>query len=134
MDLIILDFPRIIYKLSRKDQFWLIKYFSCLAATRHKRDTEDDIQNAVNDAERELKGIMDKFYGGVCVQDDNCLTPIAYCDKNAGATAGVLGNLAIDGQCRPNIWVWLVLAGIVLLFLGACICCICCGLCKCLYK
>ena len=77
---------------------------------------------------------MDKFYGGICIKDDNCLSPIAYCDKNAGATAGVLGNLAVDGQCRPNIWVWIVLAGIVLLFLGACICCICCGLCKCLYK
>ena len=117
-----------------------IDTYNILAASRHKRDTEDDINKAYDDAERELRGIMDKFYGGVCVTDAQCLDTIAFCDHKAGVTGEAasalgLGNIGgVDGQCRPNIWIWIVMAGIVLLFMGACICCICCGLCSCLYK
>merc|ERR1712241_936132 len=58
--------------------------------------------------------------------DDQCMDYVAYCDKKS------TGLTALDGQCRPNIWVWLVVAGILLILVGSCICCLLCGLCKCI--
>ena len=105
-----------------------------ISASRETRDAADDINETFDNAEKELQGFVKQFWGGKCVTDDQCMKYVSYCDKNAGVSQQFLGSLAVDGECRPNIWIWLVLAGIVLLFLGACICCICCGLCKCLYK
>ena len=97
-------------------------------------NTEDDINAIYDDAEKEVQDMFEKFWGGICISDDQCLEAVAFCDKSAGKSASVLGNLAVDGQCRPNIWIWIALAAVVLLLLGSCICCICCGLCSCLYK
>ena len=105
-----------------------------ISASRETRDADYDINETLNQAEEELQGYVKKFWGGKCVTDDQCMQYISYCDKEAGVSKQFLGSLAVDGECRPNIWIWLVLAAIVLLFFGACICCICCGLCKCLYK
>ena len=120
-------------KIEDKFEFTITINYFFEAGSRHLLDTQDDINNAINDAEKELQGFVDKFYGGVCVKDDMCLEPVAFCDKAAGATAA-LGTLAVDGQCRPVFWVWIILAVLVLLLVGACVCCICCGICSCLYK
>ena len=105
------------------------------SASRNRRDTEEDIKDAFADADKEIQGFVQKFYGANCIMDSQCLEYVAYCDKKAGLSAAAgLGSLAVDGQCRPVIWVWIVLAVIVLLFLGTCICCCLCGLCSCLYK
>ena len=105
------------------------------AANRIRRDTEDDIKDAFADADKEIQGFVQKFYGASCVMDSQCLEYVAYCDKKAGLSAAAgLGSLSLDGECRPVIWIWIVLAVIVLLFLGTCICCCLCGLCSCLYK
>ena len=39
------------------------------------------------------------------------------------------GLIKGDGQCRPTIWVWIVLAVLGLLFIGTCLCCCICGCC-----
>ena len=77
---------------------------------------------------------MKKFYGAECVMDIQCLKYVAYCDKKAGLSAALgLGPLSVDGQCRPVVWVWLVLAFIILLFLVICIGLCLRGLFSCLY-
>merc|ERR1711983_270298 len=91
----------------------LTVFVSAGTASRNRRDAEDDIKDAFADADKEIQGFVQKFYGATCVMDSQCLEYVAYCDKKAG-----LGSLAVDGQCRPVIWVWIVLAVIVLLFLG----------------
>ena len=35
-------------------------------------NTEDDINAIYDDAEDQIQGIMDKFWGGVCISDDQC--------------------------------------------------------------
>ena len=85
---------------------------------RTTRDIQDDI-------EREIAGSGNSFYGGNCVMDSNCLSSLSYCDLTKGFTP-------LNGECRPMIWVWVVITGVSLLLLGGCFCCIICGLCKCL--
>merc|ERR1712130_1089010 len=102
--------------------------------SRQLLSTEDDINKAVNDAEQEVSDFIEKFWGGICISDDQCLEVVAFCDNTAGKSASIMGDLALDGQCRPVIWIWIALAAVILLLLGSCICCICCGLCSCLYK
>jgi len=106
---------------------------SARTASRELLDAQDDINRAFGDAKDEIDGFFASFWGQRCVTDDGCMKYVAYCDKDAGITAGITG-IGVDGECRPNIWVWLVLAGIALLLVGSCVCCLLCGLCKCLYR
>merc|ERR1712131_500018 len=78
-------------------------------------NTEDDINAIYDDAEKEVQDMFEKFWGGICISDDQCLEAVAFCDKSAGKSASVSGNLAVDGQCRPNIWIWIALAAVVLM-------------------
>merc|ERR1712203_84017 len=96
-------------------------------ASRELFNTEDDVNQAFKDAKDEIDDFFAKFWGKVCVSDGNCLDYLAYCYKNESKVLGV------DGQCRPSIWVWLVLAAIAILLVGSCVCCLLCGLCKCIY-
>ena len=113
----------------------LIIFMSTGTANRIVRDIEDDINDALADADKEIQGFVLRFYGASCVKQSQCLEYVAYCDKKAGLSAALgLGVLSIDGQCRPVIWVWIVLAVIILLLLGTCICFCLSGLCSCLYK
>lgn len=106
----------------------VIVLISCgFLASRELLDAQDDINKAFSDAQEDINGFFASFWGKKCVVNDNCLQHMAYCDKDAGITG-------LDGECRPNIWVWLVLAVIALLLVGSCVCCIICGLCKCLYN
>ena len=102
-------------------------------ASRELLDTQDDINNAFDDAKEEIDDFFASFWGKKCLTDTNCMSAVAYCDREVGITAGIAG-IAVDGECRPTIWVWLVLAVIALLLVGSCVCCIICGLCKCLYN
>merc|ERR1712243_5241 len=86
----------------------------------------DDLEKV----QEEVAGMIEKFWGSICISDDQCLEVVSFCDKTAGKSASIMGNLALDGQCRPVIWVWVVLAAIILLFLGSCIACVCCCCCK----
>ena len=96
-------------------------------ANRELLGAQDDINKAFGDAKDEIDGFFATVVGKACVLDDNCMKHVSYCEKSEGFTG-------VDGQCRPNIWVWLVLAGVLLLLVGSCVCCLLCGLCKCLYN
>merc|ERR1719245_1505047 len=67
------------------------------------------------------------FWGENCILDDQCMKPWSFCDKSFGLTD-------LDGQCRPYVWVWLLLAGVIVVLLGSGIACLLCGICKCIYK
>ena len=86
------------------------------------------------DTEKEVQNLFEQFWGGICISDDQCLQAVAFCDESASNSASILGPLAVDGQCRPKIWIWITLAAVILLLLGSCIWCIYCGLCSRLYK
>ena len=110
-----------------REPFWFINtYIVTFLASRELFNTEDDINEAFADAKDEIDGFFASFWGKICVVDENCMKYVAYCDRKTGLTG-------VDGQCRPNIWVWLVLAGIAILLIGSCVCCLLCGLCKCIY-
>ena len=40
---------------------------------RHLLDVQDDLNKGINDAKNEVEGFFNKWYGGVCAVDDNCL-------------------------------------------------------------
>jgi len=103
--------------------------FAGTAGSRQLLD-DSDLNNAIDDAQKELNGLIESVWGGKCLTDDQCASFVAYCDKTQGASAAL--GLGLDGECRPSIWVWIILGAIVLLFLGSCICCICCGICSCI--
>jgi len=90
--------------------------------SRHLMNTEDDINDIYDDAEDQIQGIMDKFWGGVCISDDQCYQVVAFCDKSAGLSV-------IDGECRPVTWFWAIPVTIILLLVACCICCIKCCCC-----
>jgi len=94
------------------------------AGSRHLMNTEDDINDIYEGAKDEVQGVMDKFWGGVCISDDQCYQVVAFCDKSA-----VLGSLAVDGECRPVTWFWAIPVTIILLLVVSCICCIKCCCC-----
>ena len=106
------------------------------SANRHLLDINDDINEAANNAQKEIQGFFKRWWGGVCIQDSACLDVVAYCDKNASVDTPLgsvnLGEFA--GECRPKWWIWAIVAAIVLFLVGGIVCCICCGICKCLYK
>ena len=94
-------------------------------ASRELLDTEDDINRALEDAKGEIEGFIASVWGKICILDINCMKYVAYCDTKRG----IFGI----GHCRPNIWVWLVLAvialgiiigiSVILFFCCVCTCC-----------
>ena len=62
----------------------------------------DDINDALANAQDEFNGLIDSFWGGKCIKDDQCISYVAYCDKTQGLS-GSLGKI-LDGvfvQYRP---------------------------------
>ena len=73
-------------------------------------------------AERELRWVIERFYGGECLVDMECLEEISFCDRSAGiVAAGTHGLLDLDGQCRPTAAVWVLAAIAVIIILVCCI-------------
>ena len=73
------------------------------------------------------EGSDNSFWGKNCVLDEQCMKHWSHCDQTVGLTP-------LDGQCRPHVWVWLLLAGAIVVLLGSGIACLLCGLCKCIYR
>merc|ERR1712156_338286 len=77
--------------------------------TRYRRDTNDDLNKAIGQAEDDINNFFAKIYGGKCAvanqfTGDQCLSPIATCDTNQGI-AGLGGSLvwllfsSSEGSC-----------------------------------
>jgi len=101
--------------------------------SRFRRNTEDDINKNIDEAGKEINGFFKSIWGGTCVTNDQCLAPpvIAYCDKKEGVVGSITGGFG-DGECRPSIYLWLIIAAIAFLMLVSCICCLCCTCCSCI--
>jgi len=81
--------------------------------------------NPVSEATEDVNEFLSSVWGGVCYTNSQCAGYISHCDKDQGITV-------LDGECRIDWWVWLVLAIMVLLLMSSCISCICLPCC-CLY-
>ena len=108
---------------------------SARTASRELLNVEDDIGKAFSeakdysdDARREIDDWFDRFWGMKCISNGQCAEPIAFCDTNEGL--GYWQDVRSQ-ECRPNVWGWLILAGIGLVLVGSFVCCIICCLCKC---
>lgn len=99
--------------------------YSASAGGRHLLE-DKEVQDAIDQVEKDFNNLVDSIWGGKCVTDDQCAAYVSFCDKDAGITG-------IDGECRPTWWIWVVVGVLLLLLLSACICCIClCSCCSCL--
>jgi len=102
--------------------------------TRYRRDTNDDLNKAIGQAEDDINNFFAKIYGGKCAvanqfTGDQCLSPIAACDTNQGIAG-------LGGECRPVWWAWLIIGLVALFIIGGflccCICCCCSAILDCL--
>ena len=83
---------------------------SAKSASRELLSMEEDLDRASEAAEDEMKDFLTSMWGKICVVDGNCVKYVAYCQK-------VKGGFGIIGQCRPNLGVWFVLAGVFFIIL-----------------
>ena len=72
--------------------------------------------------EEELEQLVLSIWGLPCITDLQC-SAISYCDRSVGISHHLsLGNLDLDGQCRPSykfcFWLWIL--GAAMLFLVLC--------------
>merc|ERR1712080_266169 len=60
----------------------------------------------------------DGLWGRQCVSSEMCMKPWSHCARHKGITFA-------DGECRLNVWVWvvIVLGSILILSVQACVCC-----------
>merc|ERR1711963_988861 len=84
--------------------------------TRYRRDTNDDLNKAIGQAEDDINNFFAKIYGGKCAvanqfTGDQCLSPIATCDTNQGIAG-------LGGECRPVWWAWLIIGLVALFIIG----------------
>ena len=47
------------------------------------------MNDVIEDAQKELNGLIDSIWGGKCLTDDQCLAVVGYCDKTQGASASL---------------------------------------------
>ncbi|XP_023342104.1 uncharacterized protein LOC111711878 [Eurytemora carolleeae] len=71
--------------------------------------------------EKEVSGVIDSLWGGICVTDSSCLEYVSYCHRET--------SISVTGQCRLIWYSWLVLGLAALLILSALVACICCPCC-----
>eukprot|EP00092_Neocalanus_flemingeri_P051067 GFUD01059254.1.p1 GENE.GFUD01059254.1~~GFUD01059254.1.p1 ORF type:complete len:144 (-),score=26.88 GFUD01059254.1:18-401(-) len=81
--------------------------------------------NPVSEATEDVKEFFSSVWGGACYTTSQCAGYISHCDKDQGVTV-------LDGECRLDWWIWLVIAIVIFLLLSSCISCICLPCC-CLY-
>merc|ERR1711970_1056759 len=79
---------------------------------------ENDVTAAVKDAREGLTSFVDDFWGGSCLNQEQCTQYISSCGD--------------QGKCEPSWLVWTILAFIIFSLVVSCICCICCGICSCI--
>ena len=94
---------------------------------------------------------MKSVWGKTCLVDGACAKSISYCDRSQGEASKLsralsnelysIGKFArdrrsitaiqtgfiaeLDGRCRPMLWVWVVLVGLVIGLICSCVCCAC---------
>ena len=82
----------------------------------------EDGSQVFEEAKGEIDGFFASLWGKICLLDDQCVEPLAHCDRRTGL-------IGVDGQCRPSTLFW---SGIAISLLGACLCCLLCGLFRCI--
>ena len=74
--------------------------------------------------------IWKMFYGGRCVNDEECLEPLSYCSILIDDFSGILdGNVTILGECHPKTST--IIIGAVVGLLLTLLCCACYSCCCC---
>merc|ERR1712059_56662 len=82
----------------------------------------------------EVSADGDPIWGRPCMSSDNCAKPWSHCARKVQSII----NSRFIGECRLNIWVWIIIFLVLFLIVGAFCCCAfmpCCILyasCKCL--
>merc|ERR1712142_725131 len=76
---------------------------------------------------REVLDWLQSFWGGACLVDQQCLTPLSRCDHSSMLGKLVKGKF---GECTPVTETTAIGIGIGLLLLKACIIMICCSICR----
>merc|ERR1711892_571829 len=96
----------------------------------YRKLLDDDDVKTINqlfeDSKEDLTNFIDSIFGEECLSDSGCAPLIAFCDRNEGFS----GSLGIDGECRPSIWIWIIIISIVIFLIIACMWCIVCGICS----
>merc|ERR1712059_81607 len=69
----------------------------------------------------EVSADGDPLWGRPCGLSDQCLKPWSHC---ARSVKGIVDTRFV-GECRLNIWVWVIIGLIIFLILAATCCCIC---------
>ena len=77
-------------------------------------DDESGERNVLHDA----GDAWGRFYGGQCINGDQCADVISFCNKN--------------DECHPQWWFWLLFFILLALIIIWLICCICGGISGCL--
>merc|ERR1719228_240761 len=87
------------------------------------RDGEEDVrrlQAALDQADQEVDSFFRRVWGAPCITDNSCATLLAHCDRGEGAlAAATAGILEVDGQCRPAVFLWLLLCAVMVILLCA---------------
>merc|ERR1711936_860603 len=92
-----------------------------------KVNKENEVCPSEGGEAREVLDWLQSFWGGACLVDQQCLTPLSRCDHS-----NMLGKLVKGkfGECTPVTETTAIGIGIGLLLLKACIIMICCSICR----
>merc|ERR1712243_302430 len=71
----------------------------------------DDLEKV----QEEVAGMIEKFWGGICISDDQCLEVVAFCDKTAGKSAQSWETLLLMVNAALSSG-----SGLLLLLLSSC--------------